>query len=93
MDLLQDGQLDNKKCEFFSHLNFLNILIYVQYFYSVDKNSIPSKKSAKLAVAVCIKVHIKAFSSETIDIALVWNMPKFRFINGKTIHNRLGDLL
>jgi len=67
MDLLQDGQLDNKK---------------------FDKNSIPSKKSAKLAVAVCIKVHIKAFSSETIDIALVWNMPKFRFINGKTIHNR-----
>jgi hypothetical protein len=92
MDLLQDGQLDNKKCEFFNSFKFIKkSLISAHFFNSVDKNSMPSKKSTKLAVAVCIKVHLKAYSSETIDMALVWNMPKFRFINGKTIHNRLGN--
>jgi hypothetical protein len=44
---------------------------------------VPDRKSAKLAVAVCVNVSIKANSKETIDFALVWNMPKIYF-DGKS---------
>jgi len=32
-----------------------------------------------LAVALCVTVKVKAFSKETIDFALVWNMPIIYF--------------
>ena len=39
----------------------------------------PGRTTAKLAIAVCVNVKVKANSQEKIDFSLVWNMPKIHF--------------
>ena len=47
-----------------------------------DETKAPkTKKASKLCIAVCVKVKVKAMSSETIDFSLVWNMPNLIFNN------------
>ena len=58
------------------------------FFFKDDSKVIPNQKS-KLAVAVCVKVHIKAKSSEKIDFSLVWNMPNIRFNDESKLYKRL----
>jgi non-lysosomal glucosylceramidase len=57
-------------------------------FISVNKGVKQPKLSSKLSVAVCVKINVKANSSESIKFSLVWNMPKVSFRNPKNVYTR-----
>ena len=46
---------------------------------NVEYSEAKARKDAKLTVAVCVKVLVKALKSERIDLALVWHMPTIHF--------------
>ena len=54
-----------------------------------DETKAPkTKKASKLCIAVCVKVKVKAMSSETIDFSLVWNMPRVSFVGNQKTYNK-----
>ncbi len=96
MDLLHDGQLDNKKCK-----KNLQIHIYMKnyiknfFFFFITKIILiiivqqSLKKNGRLAIAVCAKIKINAHSTEKIDFSLVWNMPNVCFFENRVTYKRL----
>jgi len=89
MDLLDDGNLDNIECILRWNLLLLCYIFFISFYIEDDLNKIPSRKTTKLAIAVAVKVIVKANSKETIDFSLVWNMPNIFFSgNSKKIMKR-----
>lgn len=59
------------------------------YLIKVDEDLSQKHKSLRLAIAVCVNIKVKPFSKETIDISIVWNMPKIHFTGDtERIYNR-----